>query len=70
MRLCIRLTALLLHALARAGTQPTSQSARPWGSVSPATGAVMLREGKTVTLPSELVRKGDCFIEEDKVIVR
>jgi hypothetical protein len=30
----------------------------------------MLREGKTVTLPSELVRKGDCFIEEDKVIVR
>lgn len=51
-------------------TQPMSQSARRWGSVSPATGAVMLREGKTVTLPSELVRKGDCFIEEDKVIVR
>ncbi|ELR11537.1 protein kinase domain containing protein [Acanthamoeba castellanii str. Neff] len=52
------------------GTPSAQSPSRPWGTVSPATGAVMLREGKTVTLPSELVRKGDCFIEEDKVIVR
>lgn len=54
----------------RSSTPSAQSPSRPWGTVSPATGAVMLREGKTVTLPSELVRKGDCFIEEDKVIVR